>query len=51
MASNQHIKRSKRIRKKLKKVNAERFRLSIFRSSKNISAQIVDDSKKSKVEK
>tara|TARA_Y100001970_G_C14250149_1_gene871213 strand:+ start:3484 stop:3834 length:351 start_codon:yes stop_codon:yes gene_type:complete len=36
-------KRSKRIRKKLKKVNVNRFRLSIFRSSKNISAQIIDD--------
>ena len=37
------IKRSRRIRKKLKKVNSERFRLSVFRSSKNISAQIIDD--------
>ena len=42
MANSQHIKRSKRIRKKLKKINTERFRLSIFRSSKNISAQIID---------
>ena len=38
-----YIKRAQRIRKKLKKVNTERFRLSIFRSSKNISAQIIDD--------
>ena len=38
-----HKKRSKRIRRKLKKVNSERFRLTIFRSSRNISAQIVDD--------
>ena len=38
-----HKKRSRRIRKKLKKVNSDRFRLTIFRSSKNISAQIVDD--------
>ena len=38
-----HKKRSQRIRKKLKKVNSDRFRLTIFRSSKNISAQIVDD--------
>ena len=37
-------RRIQRIRKKLKKVNSERFRLSIFRSSRNISAQIVDDS-------
>ena len=36
-------KRSRRIRKKLKKVNSERFRLTVFRSSRNISAQIVDD--------
>ena len=36
-------KRSQRIRKKLKKVNSDRFRLTIFRSSRNISAQIVDD--------
>ena len=35
-----------RVRKKLKKVSAlNRFRLSIFRSSKNISAQIIDDRK------
>ena len=33
-----------RVRNKLKKVsNADRFRLSIFRSAKNISAQIIDD--------
>ena len=36
-----------RISNKLKKVaKLNRFRLSIFRSSKNISAQIIDDSKK-----
>ena len=38
-----HKRRSQRIRKKLKKVNSDRFRLTIFRSSRNISAQIVDD--------
>ena len=32
-----------RIRKKLKKVSNDRYRLSISRSSKNISAQIIDD--------
>ena len=37
------IKRSQRIRKKLKKINNNRFRLSVFKSSKNISAQIIDD--------
>ena len=36
-------KRTQRIRKKLKKVNMERFRLTVFRSSRNISAQIIDD--------
>ena len=36
-------KRAQRIRRKLKKVNTDRFRLTIFRSSKNISAQIIDD--------
>jgi len=36
-------KRSQRVRKKLKKVNSERYRLTVFRSSKNISAQIIDD--------
>jgi len=35
-----------RIRSKLKKVsNIERYRLSVSRSSKNISAQIIDDTK------
>ena len=33
-----------RVRNKLKKVSsADRFRLSVFRSAKNISAQIIDD--------
>ena len=36
-------KRVLRVRKKLKKVNFDRYRLSVFRSSKNISAQIIDD--------
>jgi large subunit ribosomal protein L18 len=43
MSSIIHKRRARRIRKKLKKVNTERFRLSVFRSSKNISAQIIDD--------
>ena len=38
-----HNKRAKRIRSKLKKVNTERFRLTVFRSTRNISAQIIDD--------
>ena len=36
-------KRAERIRKKLKRINSERFRLTVFRSSRNISAQIIDD--------
>ena len=36
-------KRERRIRNKLKKVNTERFRLTVFKSSRNISAQIIDD--------
>jgi len=42
MTNKLYIKRAKRIRRKLKKVNSERYRLTIFRSSKNISAQIID---------
>ena len=43
MKTNKNIKRSRRIRKKLKSVNNDRYRLSIHRSSKNIFAQIIDD--------
>ena len=42
MANKLHIKRTGRIRDKLKRINTERFRLTIFRSSRNISAQIID---------
>ena len=39
-------RRKFRVRKKVKSVaNKERFRLSLSRSSKNISAQIIDDNK------
>jgi large subunit ribosomal protein L18 len=38
-----HDKRAERVRRKLKKSNSNRFRLSVFRSSRNISAQIIDD--------
>jgi len=38
-----HKIRSLRIRRKIKKVNTNRFRLSVNRSSRNISAQIIDD--------
>ena len=46
MKLNTTIRKKFRITNKLKKVSKpDRFRLSIFRSSKNISAQIIDDSK------
>ena len=35
--------KAQRIRRKLKRVNTKRFRLSVYRSSRNISAQIIDD--------
>ena len=35
-----------RVRKKLKSVSKDRYRLSVSRSTKNISAQIIDDVKK-----
>ena len=38
-------KRALRVRKKLKAVNAGRLRLSVHRSSKNISAQLIDDAR------
>ena len=38
-----YTKRAQRIRRKLKNVNRDRFRLSVYRSSRNISAQIIDD--------
>ena len=40
---NYNNKRAQRIRRKLKQVNSARFRLTVFRSSRNISAQIIDD--------
>jgi large subunit ribosomal protein L18 len=43
MTNINYSKRIKRIRSKLKKVNSERFRLTVFRSTRNISAQIIDD--------
>tara|TARA_B100000989_G_scaffold84614_1_gene60694 strand:- start:5538 stop:5894 length:357 start_codon:yes stop_codon:yes gene_type:complete len=46
MRLNASIRKKFRVSNKLKKVAKNgRFRLSIFRSSKNISAQIIDDTK------
>jgi large subunit ribosomal protein L18 len=38
-----HRRRAQRVRTRLKEVSAGRPRLSVFRSAKNISAQIIDD--------
>ena len=40
---NSKIKRKIRNRKKLKDVNRDKLRITVFKSSKNISAQIIDD--------
>ena len=46
MKLNTNIRKKFRVSNKVKKVASnDRFRLSITRSSKNISAQIIDDSK------
>ena len=46
MKLNTSARKKFRVTNKLKKfAKADRFRLSIFRSSKNISAQIIDDTK------
>ncbi len=40
---NSKIKRSLRNRKKLKDVNTDRYRIAVFKSLKNITAQIIDN--------
>ena len=40
---NNKIKRKLRNRKKLKKVNVSRYRISVSKSLNNLSAQIIDD--------
>lgn len=42
---NLFLKRRMRVRNKLRKVNAGRVRLSVHRSNKNISCQLIDDVK------
>ena len=37
------LKRRQRVRSKLRKVNSDRPRLSVHRSNKNISVQLIDD--------
>ena len=43
---NNKKKRELRNRKKLKTVSTNRYRISVFKSLKNISAQIIDDKEK-----
>jgi len=43
---NNKIKRTLRNRKKLKKVNVSRYRVSVSKSLNNLSAQIIDDKEK-----
>ena len=43
MGNVNYNKRAQRIRSKLKEVNTERYRLTVFKSARNISAQIIDD--------
>ena len=43
---NNKVKRKLRNRKKLKTVNVNRFRISVYKSLNNLSAQIIDDKQK-----
>ena len=43
---NNKVKRKLRNRKKLKKINDNRYRISVSKSLKNLSAQIIDDKNK-----
>jgi len=41
--TNTKLRRQGRVRKKLKSISKDKYRLSVFRSSKHIYAQIIDD--------
>ena len=43
---NNKLKRKLRNRKKLKKVNSNRYRISVSKSLNHLSAQIIDDKQK-----
>ena len=43
MGNVNYNRRAQRVRSKLKQVNTERYRLTVFKSARNISAQIIDD--------
>ena len=42
---NKNLVKKRRIREKIKKRSNDRYRLSVYRSSNNIYAQIIDDNK------
>ena len=46
MKLNKKIKRKLRNRKKLKKVNTSKYRITVSKTLNNISAQIIDDKQK-----
>ena len=46
---NKTLIRKKRNRSKLKRVNTDKPRLTVFRSSKNIYAQLIDDNKRTTI--
>ena len=46
MSNQSNIKRTQRIRKKLKKVSTNRYRVSVSKSLNNLFAQIIDDKQK-----
>jgi ribosomal protein L18, bacterial type len=46
MKLNKKIKRKLRNRKKMKDVNKSRYRISVFKTLNNLSAQIIDDKQK-----
>ena len=46
MKLNKKIKRKLRNRKKMKDVNKSRYRISVFKTLNNLSAQIIDDTQK-----
>ena len=45
MSKDSTQRRAQRVRRQIRKVSGDRLRLSVYRSSKNIHAQIIDDAK------
>ena len=46
---NSKLKRKIRNRKKIKDVNRDKLRITVYKSKKNISAQIIDDNSRKTV--